>query len=236
MTTNKERLKNAIEQDINPKDYYNEIIKRIKKEDKMKKEKNLWKWAFVPICLVAVIGCALFFNNNKQLKPNIYKPNIKTKDNINLYINDVSNITQGDLKIDADIKITKIENISYFKEITNIKIPSDCENREAHEIYIKHDNDSKDYNILQSYVVNYSSTNNDRNIKLSFSKENKPVRDYYFSEKGSKISKINNVELKIFKYNYLYFTEFNYNGINFDIETSNITEQELTDLLLSIIK
>lgn len=44
------------------------------------------------------------------------------------------------------------------------------------------------------------------------------------------------MELKIFKYNELYFTEFKYKDINFDIETTNITEQELTDLLLSIIK
>ena len=50
------------------------------------------------------------------------------------------------------------------------------------------------------------------------------------------MSNINNLELKIFKYNELYFTKFNYKGINFDIETSNITEQELTDLLVSIIK
>ncbi len=203
----------------------------------MKKEKNLWKWSFVSICLIAIISGVLLINdNNKQLKPNIYKPNIETKDNINLYINDISKMTQGVLSSDADVKITTMENISYFKEIVGIKIPSDLDNKEAHEIYVKPDRDSQEYNVLQSYVVNYSNTENDRNIIVSFSKDNKPIRDYYFSEEVSRTSNINNLELKIFKYNELYFTEFNYKGINFDIETSNISEQELTNLLLSIIK
>lgn len=235
--TNKEKLKRAIEQDINPKDYYKEIIKKIEKEDKVKKEKNLLKWSFVPICLVAIISGVLLINDyNKQLKSDIYKPNIETKDNINLYINDISKMTQGMLKLDADIKTTSIDSFPYFKEITDIKIPSDFSEQESYEIYIKPDRDSKDYNILQSYEINYSNEKNDRNIKISFSKENKPIRDYHFSEEGSRMSNINNLELKIFKYNELYFTEFNYKGINFDIETSNITEQELTDLLVSIIK
>ena len=235
--TNKEKLKRAIEQDINPKDYYKEIIKKIEKEDKMKKEKNLLKWSFVPICLVAIISGVLLINDhNKQLKSDIYKPNIETKDNINLYINDISKMTQGMLRLDADIKTTSIDSFPYFKEIADIKIPSDFSEQESYEIYIKPDRDSKDYNILQSYEINYSNEKNDRNIRISFSKENKPIRDYQFSEEGSRMSNINDLELKIFKYNELYFTEFNYKGINFDIETSKITEQELTDLLLSILK
>ena len=235
--TNKEKLKKAIEQDINPKDCYKEIINKIERGEKTMKKKNnnLWKWSFVPICLVAAISGVLLINN-KKLKADIYKPNIETKDSVNLYINDVSKMTQGVLSSDADVKITNIENISYFKEIVGIKVPSDFNNKEAHEIYVKPDRDSQEYNVLQSYVVNYSNKENDRNIIVSFSKDNKPIRDYYFSEEGSKMSKINNIELKIYKYNELYFTEFNYEGINFDIETSKITEQELIDLLLSIIK
>ncbi len=235
--TNKEKLKKAIEQDINPKDCYKEIINKIEREEKMKKKNNnLWKWSFVPICLVTIISGVLLINNSKELNPNINIPNIETKDNVSLYINDISKMTQGVLRSDTDVKITNIENISYFKEIAGIKIPSDLDNKEAHEIYVKPDKDSQEYNVLQSYVVNYSNTENNRNIIVSFSKDNKPIRDYYFSEEGSKMSKINNIELKIFKYDELYFTEFNYEGINFDIETSKITEQELTDLLLSIIK
>lgn len=235
--TNKEKLKIAIENDINSKDYYNKIINKIEKgEIKMKHKRNMFKWAFVPICLVAVISGILLINSNKELKFNVYKPNIENKDNVNIYINDISKMTEGLLRLDVDLKFTNIENILYFQEISNIKIPRDFDNQEAFEIYVKPDRDSNEYTTLQSYVFNYSNRNNDRNIRVSFSKENKPIRDYYFSEEGSRISKINNIELKIFKYNGLFFTEFNYKGINFDIETTNINDREFTDLLLSIIK
>lgn len=199
--------------------------------------KNLFKWAVAPICLVAIISGILIFNNSKVLKPNIYEPNIETKDNVSIYINDLSNTTQEELCIDADVKIINNLSIPYFEEIGSIVVPNDFDNNhDAYAIYVKSDRDSNEYNTLQCYVFNYSNTKNDRHIRVSFSKENKPIRDYYYSEEGSKISTINDTQLKIFKYNETYFTEFNYKGINFDIETKSVTEQELADLLLSIIK
>lgn len=234
--TNKEKIKNAIEEDINPNSYYKEIIRTIEKGDKMKKKSNMWKWSFVPICLVVAISSILLIFDNKELNSDLLKQNIETKDNVSIYVNDVSKMSQGVLRFDVDVEITNIENISYFKEIGDIKIPSDFDNQEVSAIYVKPDTESNEYSNLQSYTINYSNAKNDRYMRVSFSKENKPIRDYYFSEDGSKLSNINNVELKIFKYNELYFTEFNYKDINFDIETTNITEQELTDLLLSIIK
>lgn len=55
--TNKEKLKSAIERDINSMNNYNEIIKKIEKGEKMKKN-NIWKLCFVPafILFIAVIG------------------------------------------------------------------------------------------------------------------------------------------------------------------------------------
>ena len=55
--TNKEKLKSAIERDINSMNNYNEIIKKIEKGEKMKKN-NIWKLCFVPalILFVAVVG------------------------------------------------------------------------------------------------------------------------------------------------------------------------------------
>ena len=71
----------------------------------------------MPICLIAIISGILLINDNKELNPDIYKSNIETKDNVNLYINDVSKMTQGVLSSDADVKITNIENISYFNAL-----------------------------------------------------------------------------------------------------------------------
>lgn len=208
-----------------------------KEREKNMNLKTVFKWSVAPICLVAIISGMYLFNKTEELKPNIYEPNIETKDNVSMYINDVSKMTGGALRNDADVKIINDIDISDFEEIKNIIIPNDFDNNyEAYALYVKPDRNSDEYNTLHTYVFNYSNTKNDRNIKIAFSKENKPIRDYYFSEEGSKTSKINDIELKIFKFNKLYFTEFNYKGINFDIETANITEQELSDLLLSIIK
>ena len=80
--TNKKKIKNAIEQDINPNSYYNEIIRTIEKGAKMKNKSNIWKWSFVPICLVVAISGILLINDNKELNPNIFKPNIETKETI----------------------------------------------------------------------------------------------------------------------------------------------------------
>ena len=51
-------------------------------------------------------------------------------------------------------------------------------------------------------------------------------------------SKINNTIVKILKEenNNNYYVLFTYNDYNFDIETTNITKQELLTLLLSILK
>lgn len=233
--SNKDVFKELYSKKMNKEKNYNEIVETIERDKKVMNK--YLKWSFVPICLIAIISGVLIFNNNKELKPNIYKPNIESKDNVNIYINDVSEMIHGALRIDADVKIINNICIPYFEEIGNLVVPKDFDNNHnAYAIYVKPDRNSKEYNTLQSYVFNYSNTKNDRHIRVSFSKENKPIRDYHFSEEGSKISRINNIELKLFKYNESYFTEFNYKGINFDIETSNITEQEITDLLLSIIK
>ena len=59
-------------------------------------------------------------------------------------------------------------------------------------------------------------------------------RDYFIQE-GEKISKIGDVELKISQWEEMYIVTFEHNDIYFDIETTGITENQLVDLLESII-
>ena len=60
------------------------------------------------------------------------------------------------------------------------------------------------------------------------------MRDYFF-EKG-KTSRINGFNLIIYQYEKSYITRFTYDDLNIDIETNNITQDELIALLESIIK
>ena len=141
----------------------------------------------------------------------------------------------GAILIDADVKVVnEEENSIWISIVSNIVIPEQLEKKESYMLYTRKDKESP-YDILNSYVYNYYNEETLSSIRISFSNKNKPLRDYHFSEEGAKETTINNVKMKIFKYENIYFTEFNYKDYNFDIETTNITQDELINLLKSII-
>ncbi len=238
--TNKEKLKKAIEQDINPTNNYNEIIKKIEKEGQMKKENNLLKWSLVPICLIVIISGIIFLNykndNNDSLENQTY---IDKDNNITLNINDLSKV--GMTKLDADIKTISGVNIPYpFKVNGNQNeewfiIPSDLTQTKNYIVYVKKDKDSKEYDTVANYIM-LITDGNERSIEVKYAKEQEPLRDYYFSEENSKTTTINGIDLKIYKYENSFYTTFSYNGYYFDIETLNITSQEFSNYLVSILK
>lgn len=230
--TNKERLRKSMSNDFSKENNYEEIIRKIEGES-MKEKKNLWKWSLVPICLIMIISGILFINsknNNIILDHYIDKEN-----NVKLNINDLKNV--GAKKLDVDVKIVTNNAVNFPLPYKNgiVDIPKDLDKISKYIFYVKESKESNEYNILGNYEMVYDN-GNDRSIKISYSKDNKPVRDYYFSDEGSKTTTINDINLTIYKYNTIYFTEFNCNGYNFDIETNNISEQELSNLLVSIIK
>lgn len=237
--TNKKRLKKSINSDFSKENNYNAIIKKINKED-IKIKNNVWKWSIVPICLVAIIVGILFKNSKNN---NIVLDNYTDKEN-NIILN-INNIDTNysdilrDILFDADIKEMSINGlfIPWPEMLIGITIPKDLDKFHAKAIYTRN-NKTNAYDILNSYVYNYSNELEEdyKNIRIAFSDTNKPIRDYFFSIENSKKTIINNVNITIFKYNNTYFTEFSYKDYHFDIETKNISEQELSDLLVSIIK
>ena len=72
------------------------------------------------------------------------------------------------------------------------------------------------------------------NIIIAFSEIEKPLRDYYI-DVGDKVSKIGDIEFIISQYKDMYIVTFNFKDIYFDIETTGITENELLELLQSIL-
>jgi len=233
--SNKETFKKMYSSKINQERTFNNILKEI--EDKNMKKNNVYKLALIPVCIILVIcGIVIINKGESTLKPST--PIINKEGNYEIYINKIdsskTNLTKPDAdikKIDAEYK--KIQEMPAFNFLKNLNIPEDLSDKSFSAIYTRKDKDSKDYNILHNYDFWFES--NDRRIILAFSDKNKPLRDYHFEEFG-KISKINNQELTIYQYNTSYMTTFTYNGINFDIETNNLTESELTNLLTSIIK
>lgn len=234
--TNKERIKKSINSDFDKESNYNKIIKKIEKGENRKMKNNIWKWSLIPICLVFIVSGILFvnFKNNNVSNPDTSY--VGKENDITLHINYLDKV--GAKRFDADIKEISSNGINItWPEILKdgITIPKDLDKFNGYAIYTRKDKTSQ-YDILNCYVYSYFNNEIDKDIRIAFSDTNKPIRDYLFSEEGSKETTINDTKLKIYKYENIYFTEFNYKGYNFDIEANNIAEQELLELLSSIVK
>ena len=218
--TNKEKLVRVIDSDINLRNCHNKIIKKIEKDNRM--NNNIRIWILIPVCLLIVIGIGyLKYHNDNEFK-DVNKFNI----------NDINGNKSELVKLDVDAKIVESNEIN--TPFNDLVVPNDLIDVNYYIMYVRSNKDSKEYNVVNNIEVVYSSNSN-RMINISYSKDYKPLRDYYFNEGSSKISNINNVELKIYKYENTYFTEFTFNNYNYDIETNNISENELKNLLISII-
>lgn len=235
--SNKDVFKELYSKKLNKEKNYNKIVETIERENRSMNK--YVKWAFVPMCLVAVIcGVMVFGGNNHSLKsPNkeVDKPYVDKNNNVILNINHVDKEI-GMTKIDASVKeVSNYYNIPYYKVLSNLELPKDFENKEyINAVYTKSNRETAEYDYLMQYEKMYKNSNNDRNIVISYSEKNKPIRDYHFE--NGKTSVINDVELTIYQYKNSYMTEFNYKNLNIDIETSNVSQQELVALLQSIIK
>ena len=244
--SNKEIFKYVFDQQFNNKAMKQQIL--IKKENSSINKIHYIKWIMVPICLLIV--CSFLYNDikipEKTIKPTEVISSNK-EDTISIYINKIKHI--GASKWDAKVQdVTKTNILSHFKELSHLSIPDDLNHTQYYEVYIKSIDSTntntisvpKDpkipYNKLFQYEICYQNPNNERSIVIAFSKDNIPWRDYHFSDEGSKVSIIHDVELTIYQYENLLLCNFTYQNINFDIETCGISEAELIALLTSMIQ
>lgn len=220
----KQIMKKVFDKEFNINVMRSQILKKNERKIRMFK---IVKYA-LPIWAILIIGSIFIFNNNNNslLKLN----NSNKEDYKNIVVNKIDNLGA----VDADIKTMHDKKIN-ISELDNLSIPNDLNISDKYSIYSRKDKTS-DYNILNCYVYEYYKEDSLRSIRIAFSDKNKPIRDYYFSEEKAKKSKINNNELTIYQYEKNYFIEFKYKDYNFDIETSNISLEELTNLLETIIK
>lgn len=223
----KQIMKKVFDKEFNINAMRIQILEEMEKKEKMMK---VLKYA-LPLCVILIISGILIWNNsdNKMLKFN-------TKDEekySNIRINKISAL--GAAMLDADVKTVLPDEIDISWLDLNDSLPSDLDKFDGYKILTRKDRASA-YDILNCYVYEYYNEDSLRSIRIAFSDKNKPIRDYYFDIEKVKKSKINETELMVYQYEELFFTEFVYRGYNFDIETSNISLEELTSLLETIIK
>ena len=229
----------------------NIAISNIRKEIDMNKVKNkkvfygvLSSCAMIIICAVVIVNSNIKLGD-KEKEDSTMGINDKyvaaedlEKETLTVELNINKMEKMRAMKLDAEEKLVNNVSIPYFEILNGIKVPNDFDNTIYKAIYVKSkptkNNEKKSkYDKLNNYKFIYYNTRNERCIVISFSNENKPLRDYYFGKDGTP-SKINDFKLVIYQYENSYMTEFNYKGYNFDIETSDITESELSECLQSI--
>ena len=234
--TNKERLKNAIEQDMNPTNNYNKIIKKIEKGKKIKRENNLLKWSLIPICSIIAISGTIFLNYKKPQYSILFEKSPNEENNVTLNINNIIEFIENVDVSGSAIDITFDEIINEEDFIKNFKFLNKFTNS---RLIKRYDINNK----FIGYEMFYFNTNENEEITseidifLSKTLINKPscYKNIDFSK--MKDSTINDTTLKILKTeSNRFYALFSYNGYNFDIETSNITEQEFSDYLVSILR
>lgn len=204
---------NIINKSFNKYINKDENLKKIK-ERMNKKDMKYLKYSLIPICLILIISLFLIIYNNK---PDIFD------DTKEIYINELDNMNLTSL--DSNIRVENNYMVETYDELLNIVIPDDLNKMNGSAIFLSD-------GTLNNYIVEYF--NGDRRITIAYSESNTPIRDYFIDDGKSSI--IKNTNLVISKYNTIYIVTFKYNDIYFDIETSNIEENELIDLLESIIK
>lgn len=233
----KEKIRKNIKEEI--------AVSNIRREFDMKSKKNKKVIYWITSCAAVVIlgfGIIISTNtlNNNQTQNNLYgiadlqndKQNKNESLEIKLNINKIKEMTAS--KLDADVKTIEIEKLpEKFEFIKNIKIPEEYEKESSYNIYTRSDINENDYDVLHDYVFDYRKDSINK-IIIAFSEIEKPLRDYYI-DTGDKVSKIGNIELVISQYKDMYIVTFNFQDIYFDIETTGITENELLELLQSIL-
>lgn len=228
--SNKKIFKEIYSSKINKNKNYQEILKKINNQNK----RNIYfKKTLISITSILLIFTLIYINTDK--KTNTLE-DISNNKNFNTYTSSGQNENST---LSKELTIEKIEikennlpkKYNYIKEIT---IPTDLKEKEYKEIYLKETKNKKN-SILNNYEIKYQDISKERKIILSFSDKYIPLRTYYFFDNEKKYN-INKEKINVYNIEYKYLTTFEYNNINFDIETNNITEEELLNLIKSIIK
>lgn len=213
------QIKNIISEKINKEDIKNNIV------NKRSIDMKYLKYGVCTCALVLMIGVFAFSGNKvNDIKTESYSKN-------NFSINELDSVASH--KLDAESREVNEQDLeSDFSFYKDLVLSDLLKGYKVEGIYIKDSYDK--YNKLNNYLVSAYTENN--SIKIAFSKDCEPLRDYFFDDNGEKYTTINGEDIKIYNYGNSYMTVFSYNGVNFDIETSNMDINEFVNILKLIIK
>ena len=239
----KQVMKEIFSEKINKDKIYQKVLLKAKEEANMNKVRNKKIiYGITSSAAVVILGFGIIMGTN-TLK-NVQNPNYGIADlsqdkqsnqeslKINLNINKLKNI--GLASLDADIETISIDKLpEEFKFMENIEIPQAFKQLEPYKIYVRSNIDIKKYDLLHDYVFEYKK-DDENDIRIAISTIGEPLRDYHI-ENNDKISNIGDTNLTISQYKEMYIVSFKIENKYFDIETKGLNENELLELLKSIL-
>ncbi len=223
---NKKTFKEMYSKKINKEENFQNIINRLDN----KKDFKFLKFTLVPVCLVLAISCVMILkNDNLFLKEN----DVPTTEDLKYVINfNKVEAKKETLKLNGRIDVIIDETkILDFNVLANLDFPKDLK-EENYAVYFRSNPKNGEYDKLGHYIKRFSK--GDKNIDISYSEDNFPVRDYYFED--GQISIIDSFHFTIYQYEEVMMTRFKYNDLFIDIETNNITHEEFVNLVKSILE
>lgn len=248
----KQVMKEIFEEKINKDKIYQKVLLKVEEKGNMEKvisRKIIYGLSSCVAVFILGFGIIVATNYNSDVKKPNYeigdlreeKQNLKVTLQINRIGQMASKKIDGKIEsiLDADVENIDLEKINVEKlpeqlsSLKNIDIPQGFKLNSMYKLYVRSNIEIKKYDLLHDYVISYIK-DKEHDIRIASSTIGRPLRDYGISEED-KTSKIGDIELKIYQYEKMYLAEFKVKNMYFDIETNGITENELVELLESII-
>lgn len=229
--TNRDKLNKVITNDFDINYNYTSIRKKMEIGNKMNK---IFKYSLVPMAIVIAIT-SVFLLNKKSITNNVLDSNVKNNDVI--IVNNIDN-NFDNAKLDIDGRsedITSDDLYKIYPLLKDIVVPNDYNINRIIKCYLFNDDTGK-YDKLYGYTIIYSGGNNKYIDIFILIDTTKRLRCFSIDTDEMKSSIINGNSIKIMGEDKNYYAIFSYNNINFDIETAGISEEDVIQLLKSIIK
>lgn len=228
---NEDKLNKVITNDFDITNNYTSIRKKMERGNKMNK---IFKYSLVPMAIVIAMTSVFLFNK-KNSTNNVLDSDVKNNDVI--IVNSIDN-NSDNAKLDIDGRsedITTDDLYKIYPLLKDIVVPNDYNINGIIKCYLFNDDTGK-YDKLYGYNIIYSGGNNKYIDIFILIDTTKRLRCFSIDTDEMRNSIINGNSIKIMGEDKNYYAIFSYNNINFDVETTGISEGEFIQLIKSIVK
>ena len=189
------------------------------------------KIVYVLIVVLMILSAMLVFTGFNNKENNLDKETSGLNSNGNIIINEIQNLAAAKIMCESKI-IAKEELPEELSKYANVA----CNEASMISIlYTKSDLSNDEFDFLHDYVFYFFNEEENRNYKISVTKEENNLRDYFFQATNDQ-SSIDGHDVIISKYDDRYIINFKKGDYHFDVETNGYTEAEMLNIVKDIIK